>query len=204
MDLLLATRNRHKTREFAELLGKDVLLRDLSSEPNAPNIIETGSSFEENAAVKALAVSRTFPVEMVIADDSGLEVDALGGAPGIFSARYAGKSASDQQNIAKLLCELRSSSVEPPRSDGNSCWPARFRCAIAAAKGGVLLATLAGELAGNVIELPRGTNGFGYDPVFVPEGCSQTFAELPSEVKNQISHRARATRKLGNFLRAYY
>ncbi len=106
MTLLLATRNRHKTREFAQLLGPNFTLRDLTNERDLPEIVETGRTFEENAVIKATAISKTFPDEIVIADDSGLEVDALGGAPGIFSARYSGENASDQANVEKLLREL--------------------------------------------------------------------------------------------------
>jgi XTP/dITP diphosphohydrolase len=196
-ELLLATRNAHKAREFAALLGSSFALRDLTSQTNVPEIVESGSSFEENAAIKALAVSRLFPGEIIVADDSGLEVDALGGAPGVRSARYAGNHASDQENIEKLLRELQSRTdhVSARRS-------ARLSCVIAVAKDGELLATIAGDIAGNIAISARGTNGFGYDSAFVPQGFSQTFAELSPEIKNRISHRARAARKLTAFLRA--
>jgi len=186
MDLLLATRNQHKTREFAQLLGPNFTLRDLTSEHDLPEIQETGRTFEENAVIKAIAISKIFPHEMVIADDSGLEVDALNGAPGIFSARYGGKNASDLRNVEKLLRELQGATERS----------ARFCCVIALAKNGELITTLAGEVAGTITKSPRGENGFGYDPIFIPEGFEETFAELPPETKNAISHRAKAVAEL--------
>jgi len=186
MTLLLATRNAHKTREFAQLLGPDFVLCDLTSEPDAPAIVEAGKTFEENATLKAVAVSRIFPDKIVVADDSGLEVKWLDGGPGIFSARYAGEKASDRRNVEKLLRELEGA---PERS-------ARFRCVIALAKDGELITTVAGEVAGSVTQSSRGKNGFGYDPIFVPEGFEETFAELPSDTKNAISHRANAVAEL--------
>jgi XTP/dITP diphosphohydrolase len=186
MDLLLATRNQHKTREFAQLLGPNFTLHDLTSEYDLPEILETGCTFEENAGIKAIAISKIFPGEIVIADDSGLEVKSLEGAPGIFSARYAGEKASDRRNVGKLLCGLQG---EPERS-------ARFRCVIALAKNGELITTLAGEVAGTITKSPRGENGFGYDPIFMPEGFKETFAELPSTTKNAVSHRAKAVAEL--------
>ncbi len=186
MDLLLATRNQHKTPEFAQLLGPNFTLRDLTSERGLPEILETGRTFEENAVIKAIAISKIFPNEMVIADDSGLEVDTLAGAPGIFSARYAGEKASDRRNVEKLLRELQSATERS----------ARFRCVIALAKNRKLMTTVAGDVAGTITKSPRGKNGFGYDPIFMPEGFEETFAELPSETKNAISHRASAVGEL--------
>jgi XTP/dITP diphosphohydrolase len=192
--LLLATRNPHKTREFAQLLGPGFELRDLTEMQDVPEIAETGASFVENARIKAVTVSRSFTEELVIADDSGLEVDALGGAPGIFSARYAGENATDEQNVEKLLRELG-----PARGRAGSN-AARFRCVIALAQSGGFLGTFDGAVDGAIAPEPRGNRGFGYDPVFVPEGFTATFAELPADLKNQISHRARATTKLRQFL----
>jgi XTP/dITP diphosphohydrolase len=186
MQLLLATHNRHKTREFGQLLGKNFTLRDLMTEHDLPEILETGRSFEENAAIKAIAISKIFPDEIVIADDSGLEVKSLEGAPGIFSARYAGESASDRRNVEKVLCELQGATERS----------AQFRCVVALAKNGELMTTVAGEVAGTITKSPRGENGFGYDPIFVPEGFEETFAQLPSETKNAISHRAKAVAEL--------
>jgi XTP/dITP diphosphohydrolase len=186
MDLLLATHNQHKAREFAQLLGPSFTLRDLTSGHDLPEILETGRTFEENATIKAIAISKILPDEIVIADDSGLEVDTLAGAPGILSARYAGESASDLRNVEKLLCELQGATERS----------ARFRCVVALAKNGELITTVAGEVAGAITKSPRGENGFGYDPVFIPEGFEETFAELPSKTKNVISHRAKAVGEL--------
>jgi XTP/dITP diphosphohydrolase len=186
--LLLATRNAHKTREFSEILGGDFVVRDLSEELNAPVIEETGSTFAENAILKAVGISKRFP-GLVVADDSGLEVDALDGAPGVFSARYAGPRATDAENIARLLSELRAVSKERPAA-------ARFRCVLALARDGDVLGTFEGALEGAIVDSPRGTSGFGYDPVFQPSGFTKTFAELSAAEKNQISHRARAIRLL--------
>jgi XTP/dITP diphosphohydrolase len=194
MDLLLATRNAHKTRELRQLLGPEFSVRDLIDQHGVPAIEENGSTFEENARIKALAICSAFPHELVIADDSGLEVDALGGAPGVLSARYAGEHARDAENVAKLLVELE-------RVSGRGS-PARFVCAIVAAKDGTVIFTAEGEIAGKVAGPPRGTNGFGYDPMFTPIGSDQTFAQLPAGVKNAISHRAAAARELCAFLRS--
>src|SRR6266403_4026159 len=159
MDLLLATRNAHKTREFRELLGPGFDVIDLSSFPEIAIPKETGRTFEENATRKAIAASKKLP-SLVIADDSGLEVDALGGAPGIFSARYGGENAGDQRNVEKLLREIQ----------GATKRSARFRCVIALAKNGKLMTTVAGEVGGRITKSPRGGNGFGYDPIVIPEG----------------------------------
>ena len=192
MKILLATRNRHKTREFAHLLGPQFQVTDLTDERDLPGIVETGGTFEENAAIKALAVSRVRPNEIVIADDSGLEVDALGGAPGICSARFAGQRATDRDNLEKLFRELEK--LHRPRR------AARFRCVIAIARNGKILEAVTGEVRGLIADSPRGENGFGYDPAFVAAGFTETFAELPPEVKNRISHRARAVEKLRELL----
>lgn len=190
--LTLATRNLHKTREFAEILGSAFEVRDLSTIPEAPAVIEDGKTFEENAILKACAVSRR-QAGFVLADDSGMEVVALDGAPGIYSARYAGSSATDAQNITKLLAELqRTKAIGPQRR-------AQFRCALALARAGTILHLLEGTVEGIISDEPRGNGGFGYDPIFVPEGHSLTFGELPSAVKNRISHRARALARLMQF-----
>jgi non-canonical purine NTP pyrophosphatase (RdgB/HAM1 family) len=184
--LLLATRNPHKTLEFAQLLGRNFCVRDLTLHPDIPEIVESGTTFEENAVLKAVTLSKIFPNEIVVADDSGLEVEALGGAPGIFSARYAGENASDRGNVEKLLRELQDAQ---DRS-------ARFHCVVALARNGQLMTTVAGEVLGAIAECARGENGFGYDPIFVPNGFSETFAELTWETKNKISHRAQAAAAL--------
>lgn len=187
--LLLATRNSHKTREFAEILGDEFELRDLAGAAELPAVEETGPTFEENAVLKAVETSKHFP-GLVVGDDSGLAVDALNGAPGIYSARYAGERATDAENVAKVLAELA------------SCGPmaelpaARFHCALALAKEGKVLGTFAGAIEGRIVSEPRGSAGFGYDPIFEPRGFSRTLAELSSAEKNRISHRARAIRAL--------
>jgi XTP/dITP diphosphohydrolase len=188
--LLLATRNTNKAREFRELLGKDFDVHDLSFFDEMAIPKESGRTFEENAILKAVAASQDRRVQdrhlLVVADDSGLEVDALGGAPGILSARYAGETASDKENIDKLLSELaRRNAPLDQRS-------ARFRCVIALARESELLGKFEGVVEGSIVDLPRGSRGFGYDPIFVPKGFDKTFGELPIELKNRISHRARA------------
>ncbi len=187
--ILVATRNPHKTREFAQILGPACELSDLSTAPDVPMVEETGRTFEENAILKAVAASCAVG-DLVVADDSGLEVAALGGAPGVYSARYAGEGAKDEENVIKLLSEL---AVGKLLGTGRG---ARFCCALALACQGELIAVFHGEVAGMIAEQPRGNRGFGYDPVFIPVGFDQTFAELGDEVKNQISHRAMAIRKL--------
>jgi XTP/dITP diphosphohydrolase len=192
--LLVATRNANKTREIQNILGGQFEVHDLSTNPEIPETIESGKTFAENATLKAVAVSKKHP-GIVIADDSGLEVDALGGAPGIFSARYAGKHPTDKENVAKLLSEL--AHVDPPRQQRG----ARFCCVIALARDGKLLNTFDGVVEGGIVDSPRGKQGFGYDPVFVPNGFAETFAELSTDRKNRISHRAKALGKLKQYLR---
>lgn len=185
--LLLSTRNPHKTREFAEILGDGFEVRDLTGVAELPAIEETGLTFEANAILKAVETSKHFP-ELVVADDSGLEVDALEGAPGIYSARFAGEHATDAANVAKLLAELIRYGPGPHS--------ARFRCSLALAQGGSLLKTFDGVVEGTIAETPSGRAGFGYDPVFQPQGLDRTFAELSPVKKNRISHRARAIQSL--------
>jgi len=169
-------------------------VRDLVAHPEISEILESGTSFEENANLKARAVSKQLPA-LVIADDSGLEVDALDGAPGIYSARYAGANATEREKIDKLLCELtRVRATADQRR-------ARFRCVVALARNGNFLGTFEGVVEGRVAKKIRGDNGFGYDPIFIPEGFHQTFGELPAEVKNTISHRAKAIRAVAVKLR---
>jgi XTP/dITP diphosphohydrolase len=186
--LLLASRNAHKTREFANLLGPDFVVSDLSTELEAPRVEETGATFAENATLKAVAISK-WSGGLVVADDSGLEVDALAGAPGIYSARYSGPDATDQRNIVRLLSQLRDFA-------GQSVITARFRCVLALGRGGELLETFEGFVEGTIVDPPRGNEGFGYDPVFQPLGTTQTFGELAADEKNRISHRAQAIRLL--------
>ena len=183
--LVVATRNRHKTREIEHILGPEFMVRDLDVYPDVPEIRETGMSFEENATIKALAASKQVAA-LVIADDSGLEVDALGGAPGIYSARYAGANATERDKINKLLRELARAGAT---NDGRR---ARFRCVVTLARHGDVLGIFEGTVEGKIADTARGDSGFGYDPIFVPDGFEQTFGELPKEVKNTISHRAKA------------
>lgn len=190
--LLLATRNAHKTQELAQLLGDQFEIRDLLAYPEMAETIESGQTFFENSALKALAASRQIP-GLIVADDSGLEVDALAGAPGIFSARYAGKGASDRANVEKLLSELSSAADSSSRR-------ARFRCVLALARDGKIIGTCEGVVEGSIAASVRGASGFGYDPVFVPDGFEETFAELPPATKNQISHRAQAVAALREML----
>lgn len=193
--LVLATRNAHKTREFAQILGNKFELSDLSSSRDVREIKETGRSFKENAILKALAASQDRQL-FVVADDSGLEVDALGGAPGVYSARYAGEKASDRQNIDKLRREIAGKNVPASKRT------ARFRCVIALAREGKLLGTFEGVVEGVIVDLARGENGFGYDPIFLPDGFDKTFAELSADTKNRISHRAKAITALREALRS--
>jgi len=191
--LIVATRNVHKSNEFQRILGPDFAVYDLSEHPEIPETVERGKTFEENAVLKATGASKELS-GLIIADDSGLEVDALGGAPGIYSARYASQNASDRQNIDKLLSELaRTSARQEQRS-------ARFRCVLALAESGRILGVFEGVVAGTIIELPRGRNGFGYDPIFLPKGLDQTFGELAPAEKDRLSHRALALEKLRAFL----
>jgi XTP/dITP diphosphohydrolase len=195
--LLLATRNSNKTREFAEILGDEFEVCDLADATELPAVEETGLTFEENAILKAVETSKHFE-GLVVGDDSGLAVDALHGAPGIRSARYAGDRATDAENLAKILAELAG-------CDQAAMQPAaRFHCVLALAQGGTLLGTFEGVIEGRIVREPRGSAGFGYDPVFEPNGFVRTFGELPSAEKNRISHRARAIRALRSALIAKF
>ena len=194
IELVVATRNAHKTREIQHILGPGYKVHDLGAHSDISEIRESGTSFEENAKLKALAASKQLPA-LVIADDSGLEVDALGGAPGIYSARYAGANATEKDKLNKLLRELaRVRATEDGRR-------ARFRCVVVLARNGNLLGTFEGIAEGSIADEAQGDSGFGYDPIFIPEGLEQTFGELPTEVKNTISHRAKAIRALADRLR---
>lgn len=190
--LLLATRNAHKVREFAEILGGDFVLQDLSGHPEIGEVIEDGATFAENARLKAVAVSRQAR-GLVVADDSGLEVDSLGGGPGVRSARYAGDGATDAANRRKLLGAMAHFSSGQARR-------ARFRCVLLLAREGEVLGEFEGAVEGEIISAERGVGGFGYDPIFRADGYEQTFAELSALEKNAISHRRAAAEKLRSFL----
>lgn len=186
--LVIATGNTHKTEEIRKLLGPYIkIIEDLKSYPEIDEIEETGRTFEENASLKASAVGEFLGENsLVLSDDSGLEVCALSGEPGVFSARYAGENASDDENRKKLLQKLNE--IDSDMSD----WSASFKCVMTLVKGSNKLATFEGSVQGSICDEERGENGFGYDSIFIPEGYENTFAELPSETKNSISHRYRA------------
>ncbi len=188
--ILAATRNAHKTAEIAAILS-GWRIADLSQQTGVEAPDETGATFGENAAIKALAASDGFD-GLVLSDDSGLEVDAVGGEPGVRSARYAGEGASDQANREKLLQRLRAS--------GAADRSARFCCVIAIARRGSILGTFVGAVEGRIVDGERGNGGFGYDSIFVPAGYDETFSELPTGIKNQISHRSRALAGAREFL----
>lgn len=200
--ILIATGNAHKTAEIRQILGPEYEVTDLSGHREIPVPEETGSSFLENATLKAVGVSLHFE-GLVLSDDSGLEVDALGGAPGVLSARYAGENSNDASNRAKLLAELDSKAGEEHGGNGLSRnRSARFHCVMVLARAGTVLGSFEGRVEGRIIAQCKGQGGFGYDPLFIPEGFDQTFAELPGEVKNALSHRARALAKVREFLLA--
>jgi XTP/dITP diphosphohydrolase len=185
--VLLATHNAHKTEEVRAILGPGFEVTDLKAWPGAAEPEETGATFSENAAIKALAASALVDAgTWVLADDSGLEVDALGGAPGVQSARYSGRHGDNTGHRAKLLAELERLGI---CGDNRR---ARFRCVLALARDGRLVAEFQGAVEGSIAPAERGTGGFGYDPLFVPEGETATFGELPETTKNRLSHRARA------------
>lgn len=196
-NLLVATKNAHKAAEIREILGGAWEVTDLNAHPEVVPPEETGATFAENAALKAASASRIFH-GLVLADDSGLEVDALGGEPGVRSARYAndgaGENATDAGNRAKLLRELEAAGA---RGRDRS---ARFHCVMALAENGKILGTFDGTVEGVIINQEKGDGGFGYDALFVPEGHCETFAQLPAVVKNRLSHRARALEKVRRFL----
>lgn len=192
--LLIATRNAHKAREFARILPPQFELKTLADFPDAPDPEETGATFEANAAIKAESISAVFP-GLVVSDDSGICVDALGGMPGVYSARYAGTHGADDANNEKMLAELACK----PESD--KPFTARYVCAISVAREGRELACFVGTCEGQITLSPRGTGGFGYDPLFIPDGYDCTMAEISAEEKNAISHRGAALRLFEQWLR---
>ncbi|MGO2924356.1 MAG: nucleoside-triphosphate diphosphatase [Pseudolactococcus laudensis] len=188
--LLIATRNEGKTREFKAMfsqLGYDI--KNLNDFPELPEVAETGMTFEENARLKAETISE-LTGEMVLADDSGLMVDVLGGLPGIWSARFAGEHATDAANNAKLLHELASTAVSPEKRK------AKFHTTLVVAAPGKSSLVVEGEWPGSIATIPRGDDGFGYDPLFVDEETGRTAAQMTLEQKNKVSHRARALQNL--------
>ena len=191
--LLIATHNAGKLSEIRTLLQDLPLeLQSLADWPSVAEVEETGQSFAENAALKAASYALETG-EWTLCDDSGLEVLALNGAPGIFSARYAGEGASDGERIERLLSELAQTRDRERH--------ARFVCVTAlSTPAGEVVNLSEGECRGRIAHAPRGAQGFGYDPVFIPAGLEQTFGELPTEIKHRLSHRARALKAARSFL----
>ena len=189
--LLVATGNSHKTDEIRAILGAGYVVSDLKAHPELPEVEETGTTFLENATLKAVEISKQ--VEgLILSDDSGLEVDALGGEPGVYSSRYAGEAGNDAANNKKLLHELQ----------GEDSRTARFRCVMVLAQDGEVLASFDGAVEGRMLSELHGEGGFGYDPLFVPDGYDQTFSQLSEGIKNQLSHRAVAMQKVVAWLAA--
>ncbi len=190
--IIFATKNEGKVSEIANMLKEtDINVVSLNKIRNAPSIEEDGQTYKENALKKAEIISE-LTGSIVLADDSGLEVRALSGEPGIYSARYAGPNATDEENNAKLLSRLKG--VPPERRD------AYFICSLILYLPDGKYHSFESRWKGIVIDEPRGTNGFGYDPIFLVSDYGKTAAELPSEIKNRISHRGQAFTKLKAYL----
>lgn len=187
--LVFATNNAHKLEEVRAILGNDFQIASLKEIGCHDDIPETADTLEGNAMQKAQYIKDKFGMDC-FADDTGLEVEALNNAPGVFSARYAGPGHDSEANMKKLLHEM----------EGKENRKARFRTVIALLLDGKEY-TFEGIVKGNIIEEKRGDSGFGYDPIFVPEGYDLTFAELGNDIKNKISHRAEAVKKLSTFLK---
>lgn len=186
--VVIATRNPGKAREFAEMFGKNgYQVKTLLDYPELPDVEETGTTFEENARLKAETIAGILK-QPVLADDSGLKVDALGGMPGVYSARFAGEHKSDAANNAKLLHELTGVPDEERT--------AQFHCTLVFAEPGKDSLVVEAEWPGKIARIPQGENGFGYDPLFIPENSSLSAAELSNEEKNEQSHRGQALKKL--------
>ncbi|MDF1823029.1 MAG: RdgB/HAM1 family non-canonical purine NTP pyrophosphatase [Verrucomicrobiales bacterium] len=190
--LIVATHNAHKTGEIQAILGDFFdLIEDLTSIPDLKPPVEDADTFAGNSAIKALAASMERPDALIIADDSGLEVDALGGAPGIYSSRFSGETATDASNREKLLADL--AGIPAPRT-------ARFRCVVSVAQGNKVIASFDGKVEGEIADSMTGDGGFGYDPLFIPEGHDRSFGELSEEIKNGMSHRGRALEQFKKWL----
>lgn len=200
--ILIATSNAGKLRDFAGAAAvHGIAIAGIPNFPSLPTPVEDGVTFEENARKKAQEYSAHVPGEIVVADDSGLEIDALKGAPGVHSARYAAdqphladENTDDDANNARVLRELKRVAAEQRTG--------RFVCVLAAARDGKTLATFRGTAEGLILEAPRGTNGFGYDPLFYFPQIQKTFAELSAEEKSYYSHRGAAIRQLLDWLDA--
>lgn len=195
MELVVATRNQHKLYEIKTLLKNlPIEVFSLDSFKNVPEVVEDGKTMEENAIKKAIQTSK-FLKRIVIADDSGLEVDALNGRPGVFSARFSGKGATYESNNIKLLNLLKDTPLNKRK--------ATFRCIIAIADNGKMIGLAEGRCHGKVGFYPKGKNGFGYDPVFIPSGYKKSFAQLSPLEKNKISHRGKALAKAKQLILKY-
>ncbi|MBU3912174.1 MAG: RdgB/HAM1 family non-canonical purine NTP pyrophosphatase [Candidatus Omnitrophica bacterium] len=195
MQLVIATRNQHKLKEIRTLLrGLPVKVVSLEGFKGVPEVKEDRKTLEANAKKKALIVS-DFLKKLVVADDSGLEIKALGGRPGVFSARFSGKGATYSSNNEKVLRLLKGM----PLSKRKAC----FRCVIAVVDKGKVIGTAEGRIKGIITKKPSGNTGFGYDPIFRPNGYKKTFAELGINKKNRISHRSRALLKAKNIIKKY-
>lgn len=191
MEIVLATRNKKKIEEIKRITeGMSVSIFTLDDFPGCPEVEEDGTTFEENAIKKAVTVAK-FTGKPSLADDSGLEVYALKGVPGTLSARYAGEGADDRKNVEKLLKEMYSLKERK----------ARFVCCIALALNSHSVHTFFGYSDGNIGMEPRGLNGFGYDPVFYPEGYSKTFAEMSDQEKDSLSHRGAALNSFQQYIK---
>jgi XTP/dITP diphosphohydrolase len=187
--LCIASRNQHKIAEMTSVLEPFWVVKSSLDYAELDEIEETGDTFLANASLKAVATSQVIP-DYVLADDSGLEADALDGAPGVFSARYGGIPSSTEKNNAKLLEELnRVGAVTPQQRAG------RYRCVLALAKAGEVIETFDGVCEGMIALAPKGTGGFGYDPLFIPQGYARTFGQLGPKTKANLSHRALALKK---------
>ncbi|MRR15088.1 MAG: XTP/dITP diphosphatase [Deltaproteobacteria bacterium] len=192
MKIVFATRNEGKVREITEMLARtDIDLVSLNHFASLPEIVEDGKTYLENALKKARTISE-YTGETVLADDSGLQVDALGGEPGVYSARYAGEGASDEENNAKLLAKLKDI---PAEKRGAS-----FHCALVLHHPDGRYQAFEAKWQGRIVDERRGTNGFGYDPIFLWPELDKTAAELPPEIKNKVSHRGQAFAKLKSHL----
>jgi XTP/dITP diphosphohydrolase len=188
MKIVFASGNEGKVREIREMLeGMKIELVSLNNYTHVPEIVEDGKSFLENALKKAKIISE-FTGETVLADDSGLQVDALGGEPGIYSSRYAGEKATDEENNAKLLNKLKNIPYQKRT--------AFFRCVLVLYKRDGVYDSFEGKWNGQIIDERRGNNGFGYDPIFFVPELKKTAAELPAEIKNKLSHRGQAFAQL--------
>jgi XTP/dITP diphosphohydrolase len=181
--LIIATRNAHKTAEIRAMMGESFLVRDANDFPGFPTVAETGTTFLENATLKAEAISSCVD-GYVLSDDSGLEVDALQGAPGVWSSSFGGEEGNHARNNARLLDDMKQIPAEKRQG--------RFVCVMVIARHGKALAHFRGTVEGRILSEAAGDGGFGYDPLFAPQGYDASFAQLGTDVKNQFSHRSRA------------